>query len=638
MYKVSLVNLPFADIAVPSLALLQLKTVTEEACGDRVRVRVLDLNGDFARFLGLELYSVISGALDANMYGLGEWFFRPIAFPDVPDNEQQYFNRCFRSPKSLVVQCRQLISDKRRDVGRLMNELIDAYQLADEDIVGSTSMFCQSLASFGLARELKKRKGGLITVMGGANCESPMGQAIVTHVPAVDYTFSGPSLSTFPRFVQQMMAGDLEACEAMNGVFTPRNVASGRCDPAKNAAGSPSLAGEDVSIDRDMMLDYTPFLDKLEADFGPNRIRARLMFETSRGCWWGERAHCTFCGLNKLSMGYRSMSPERAIRHFEHLFTYADRCAQFDCVDNIMPKEYVNGVLPHLHPPDHVTMFYEVKADLTRKDLDILANAHVKLVQPGIEALATSTLKLMRKGSSAFSNLVFLKNCRDVGIVPAWNLLVGFPGETDKVFQKYVDDMPLFVHLQPPSGVYPVRFDRYSPYFDKAKDYGLDLHANDWYGYVYPFSPAVLDQIAYYFMNHDFEAPYLRAVVKHMNAMQQRIDAWRALWHPSNPVPPELTLRKDAGTATITDSRFATPRRYAIDSERFAFLQFLNAPKRRHEIDQRFETAAAGLLRWGAEQNLLFEEDGRFLSLAIDLAVVEAERHADSPAGEVVTV
>ena len=28
--------------------------------------------------------------------------------------------------------------------------------------------------------------------------------------------------------------------------------------------------------------------------------------ETSRGCWWGERSHCTFCGLNGMGMTYRS--------------------------------------------------------------------------------------------------------------------------------------------------------------------------------------------------------------------------------------------------------------------------------------------------------------------------------------------
>jgi ribosomal peptide maturation radical SAM protein 1 len=621
MLTVSLVNLPFADVAVPPLALLQLKTVTEEACGQAVRVRVLDLNNDWAKHLGLELYKVICGALDANMYGLGDWFFRQCAFPELEDNERVYFNRCFRSPKSQVAQCRQLICDKRRAAPRIVEELIDTYQLDREDVVGFTSMFCQSLASFAMARALKRRRPGVITAMGGANCESPMGQAIVRRVPVIDFAFSGPALRSFPQFVRALVDGDDAGPHAIAGVFSRRNV---------EASGVPvAAAGEELPIDHDIPVDYSPFLDALDQTFGRNVVPPRLLFETSRGCWWGERAHCTFCGLNKMSMGYRAMAPDRAVRLFDQLFTYADRCAQFDCVDNIMPKEYVREVLPRLQPPDHVTLFYEVKADLTRADLETLARAHVRHIQPGIEALSTLSLKLMRKGTSAFSNVVFLKHCRDVGIVPAWNLLVGFPGETEQVFQKYIDDIPRLVHLQPPSGAFPVRFDRYSPYFDKAADYNLDLHANDWYGYVYPFDQAGLDQIAYYFMNHDFEAPYLRALVKHLNTIQQRIEAWRGQWHPTNPRVPELTLRHDDGVALLTDTRFGTSRRSVIDEGQVAFLRFLNAPKRAHDLTQEFGVAGPDLLAWATDQQLLFEEDGRLLALVIDVAPA---RNAGRPA------
>ena len=629
MCKVSLLNLPFADVAVPSLALMQLRAATEEFCGREARVRVLDLNMDFAKDMGVELYKVISGALDANMYGLGEWFFRPCAFPDLPDNEQQYFNRCFRSPTSLVMQCRQLICDKRRAAGRMLSDLVDRYALDEEDVVGFTSMFCQSLATFGMARELKRRNSRVVTVMGGANCESPMGQAIVANIPVIDFVFSGPALSTFPRFVKCISSGDEAGCHAIDGVFSPRNVGGRSRNLLMNAAPSVGLAGPDVPIDHDLPIDYTQFLDALDRQFGRGVVKPRLLFETSRGCWWGERAHCTFCGLNKQTMGYRAMSPDRAIRLFEQLFTYADRCSQFDCVDNIMPKEYVHGVLANLRPPENVVLFYEVKADLARDDLEVLARAHVRHIQPGIEALSTSTLKLMKKGTSAFSNLVFLKNCRDVGILPAWNLLVGFPGETEPVFQKYVDDIPLLVHLQPPSGAYPVRFDRYSPYFDKAAEFGLDLHANDWYGYVYPFDQKVLDQLAYYFMNHDYEAPYLRALVKHMNTLQKRIDAWRALWHPSNARQPELTLQREGGAVVLTDTRFPAPRRCTVTDERVSCLQYLAAPRQRRDIEQKFSGRAAELLAWCAERQLLFEEDGRLLSLVIDL--VAADHTADPP-------
>lgn len=38
-----------------------------------------------------------------------------------------------------------------------------------------------------------------------------------------------------------------------------------------------------------------------------------LQFETARGCWWGAKQHCTFCGLNGDTMNFRSKSPARAV-------------------------------------------------------------------------------------------------------------------------------------------------------------------------------------------------------------------------------------------------------------------------------------------------------------------------------------
>ena len=65
--------------------------------------------------------------------------------------------------------------------------MIDKYRLAEADLVGFTSMFTQNVASFALARLLKESRPEIVIAMGGANCESPMGEEIARHVPAVDY-------------------------------------------------------------------------------------------------------------------------------------------------------------------------------------------------------------------------------------------------------------------------------------------------------------------------------------------------------------------------------------------------------------------------------------------------------------------
>jgi radical SAM superfamily enzyme YgiQ (UPF0313 family) len=43
--------------------------------------------------------------------------------------------------------------------------------------------------------------------------------------------------------------------------------------------------------------------------------------ETARGCWWGAKHHCTFCGLNQNDMAFRAKSPQCAMDELVHLGT-----------------------------------------------------------------------------------------------------------------------------------------------------------------------------------------------------------------------------------------------------------------------------------------------------------------------------
>jgi radical SAM superfamily enzyme YgiQ (UPF0313 family) len=110
------------------------------------------------------------------------------------------------------------------------------------------------------------------------------------------------------------------------------------------AAGGLNEIGEELDIDADVPLEYEGFLASLEQKC-PG-ASASLLFETSRGCWWGERSHCTFCGLNGSTINYRAMSPEKALRQFDELFKYYPRVSRFESVDNILPRKYLTTVLP----------------------------------------------------------------------------------------------------------------------------------------------------------------------------------------------------------------------------------------------------------------------------------------------------
>lgn len=617
MLKISLINMPFADLWFPSIALTQLKHVLEERFGQDVRVRILYLNQDIAQHFGVRLYCYISNSLDTNMAALGDWLFRNLAFPGIEENVQTYFQRCFPGEDPATLSKKQTILRKRKGLATFLDRLIAKYSLDSEDLVGFTSMFCQNVASFAMAQRLKNRNPDIITVVGGANCEAPMGPKLAQHIPQLDYVFSGPGLISFPAFVATCLKGK-PSTEGIRGVFSKENSAV--------PAGGVDALGEELPIDHYVPLDYRSFLDTLAGNFAASEISPVLTFETSRGCWWGQKAHCTFCGLNGGTMAYRAMSPDKAITLFEDLFQYAPSCTLFNAVDNILPKNYLKDVLPHINPPENVELFYEVKADLSRADVEILARAHVKRIQPGIESLTTSTLKLMRKGTTAFQNLVLLKNCLACGVQPEWNLLIGFPGEREEVFKKYVAVLRHFVHLPPPSDAFHVRFDRYSPYFVEAEKYGLDLHPSDFYSFIYPFDKQVLQNIAYYFSDHNYGAEYIASVSAWSAAVRTQIMNWRSRWQ-NRSVPPILEWREKADARVVYDSRSGTVIEHEVDGNASLLLHHLERARSLADIQGTFgDFDTVGTLKDLQEKGLVFEEDNRYLSLiAEDIRAQAAE-------------
>jgi magnesium-protoporphyrin IX monomethyl ester (oxidative) cyclase len=295
---------------------------------------------------------------------------------------------------------------------------------------------------------------------------------------------------------------------------------------------------------------------------------------------------------------------------------------RYEAVDNILPKSYIEEVLPKLNAPQNATIFYEVKADLSEEDVQTLAKARVMTIQPGIEALNTSTLKLMKKGTSAFQNLKLLKNCALYGVFPAWNLLIGFPREEADVYQKYVKDLPSMVHLPPPTGAFPVRFDRFSPYFTQAKEYELDLHPFDFYQFIYPFNGDSLASLAYYFVDRNFGARYMTDMLEWVGKVREKINIWLTRYYGGDQGPaPKLYLKAIDGSYVIHDSRTGEVIEHSVDEERRAVLEFLEKPRRVKELASAVPDNPAfdpeKEMAFLSERGLVFQEGDRFMSLVL---------------------
>lgn len=612
MLKIVLMNMPFAAYHIPSIGLTQLKAVLDRELGDRVETRIAYANLDFAAYMGLEAYESITSDGEHLQAGFPEWFFRRLAFPDLPDNDEEYFARFYPGHDPAAQSFLRMALEKRRGAGAVLDRLIDLYELDRADVVGFTSMFFENMASFAMARKIKERNPRVITVQGGATSESPSGEEYIRLVDALDAVVSGPGLKSFPRFVANLLEGRMDRNHDIPGVFTKVNL--GR---------DVIPMGEELPIDTQIELDYSPFIQALEEKFPAWEIKAVLPFETSRGCWWGERAHCTFCGLNKNTMGYRAMRPDLAVELIRSLFRWPDRTSVVMCVDNILQRQYVKEVFPYLETPQETPIFYQLKANLSEQEVAAMASANVRLITPGFESLNTNTLKLMDKGVTAFHNLQVMKHCTLYNIFPGWNILVGSPGEPEETYEKYVHDLPLFVHLPPPQGLFSIHFNRYSPYFMYPEKWSLDLVPVDYYSLVFPFPQESIWNIAYDWRDQNLQADYLQALTHWIDPVQEKIRAWQGKWggEDSSAPQPHLYMEQRGEETWIYDSRFDQVREYPVSSAVRQLLLHLNDTRKIASLAGAL-ASVEGLaierdLAFVRDRRLLFEEGDKALSLVL---------------------
>src|ERR1051325_2451834 len=138
MYRIALINMPFANLSLPSIALTQLKAVVESQFKEQVSINVLYLNHDFANYLGLDLYDLIVSSKESQNSGLGDWFFRQTAFPNLPNNSGVYLSRYFPFHTDQMNQLKALVIEKRRGLSSFLESLIKKYRLDENELVGFT--------------------------------------------------------------------------------------------------------------------------------------------------------------------------------------------------------------------------------------------------------------------------------------------------------------------------------------------------------------------------------------------------------------------------------------------------------------------------------------------------------------------
>src|SRR5271170_6467069 len=136
--------MPFANVRLPSIALAQLQSRILSAFDGRVSVDVLNLNQEFAKHLGLDLYGYLTDSSESQNGGLGDWLFRQAAFPGLSNNAEKYFDRYLPLRTKEAMKLKARIIQSREGLDTVINKSVSTYRIDEADMVGFTSMFMQN--------------------------------------------------------------------------------------------------------------------------------------------------------------------------------------------------------------------------------------------------------------------------------------------------------------------------------------------------------------------------------------------------------------------------------------------------------------------------------------------------------------
>ncbi|WP_043687323.1 RiPP maturation radical SAM C-methyltransferase [Streptomyces xylophagus] len=459
--NIVLVNMPWALLDVPSLAVGILRRSAENAFPD-AEVTVVHGNLDYVDWLlerrefTLSQFNLL--ALDSYFSGLGDWVFSSALYPD-DDPERRIKEMTEELP--LSDSDRELSIELHRSAPEFVDELARRIIALEPDVVGFTSTFQQNTASLATARAVKLAAPQVRTVFGGANCDGPQGAALHRNFDFVDYVVRGEGEQVFPALLGELAKGT-PAPEALADI-------PGLCLRDGGTVRVNSMSTKPMRPADIVSPDYDGYFERLEESRARDWVEPKLVVEGSRGCWWGEKHHCTFCGLNGSFMEFRSKTPDA---FYDEVIRQVERHQVLDMyvVDNILDMKYLSTVLPRLHESDYdLRLQFEIKSNMRREQLETLYRAGLVNVQPGIESLSSRVLKLMDKGVTGCLNVRMLRDAETVGLSVSWNYLYGFPGERPEDYLPLVAQFPALHHLAPMEGVARIVTERFSPNFDRPE-------------------------------------------------------------------------------------------------------------------------------------------------------------------------
>ena len=478
------------------------------------------------------------------------------------------------------------------NAGRTIDWLFESIAWQDYDVVGFSLLMGQTVASLALAKRIKAAHPEIVVIVGGAHTQPPMGDEMLRSFPEIDFVLQGEADGIVAPFIKELRQGVRTHLSTPGVLF-------------RDEHGQIRLSGEApafTDLESLPVPDFTDFFAQMEA-LGLTHIQPYMPIETSRGCWWGQKHHCTFCGIDDKIMVFRSKSAVRVLNEILEL-SQRHHYTEFFAVDSIIDLKFFSELLPTIgdlrrqHAWDF-TFFFESKSNITRDQVRRFRYGGVNHVQPGLESFSDHVLELMDKGTSGVRQIQCLKFLAEYNIIADWNLIYCNPGETAEDYRESIDLIPFLHHLPylHAGGLIPMQINRYAPYHNQPQRYAIgNIRPKRYYPLIYPDPSINLDQLAFYF-DCDFDVPTSEELKEQYAEFKHRIDTWRECY-----VPDALVQAWGPGFVKIVDRRSWQPevpiapgeeRTYMLNGVAAQIFAFCNELSSTIAVSRAFSDVAA---------------------------------------------
>jgi ribosomal peptide maturation radical SAM protein 1 len=606
--RVILVSTPWPLYSRPSIQLGALKAYLKRHSA-KLEVHALHAYLKVAESLGYKLYRAIS-----ERTWLAETVYGALLFPKRTKEIEKVFYREARGrPDLRKVDFKTTTSQ----VKNVSDALITSVDWERAGLAGFSICLCQLTSSLYFIKRIKQAFPNLPVVVGGSMFSGDTIHGLLEMFPEIDFVVNGEGELPLSQLVRHLsQAQGHENIPPIPGLVTPKT------EESKLPA---SFCQADTLAELPPP-DYDDYFDQLKA-FDPEKtFFPTLPAEISRGCWWRRSqvprkpTGCAFCNLNLQWDGYRSKTLSQVVSEIDHLTT-KHKTLSVAFMDNLLPASGAREIFDGLGKLNKdFRLFAEIRASTPRHILKAMQVAGIHEVQVGIEALSTRLLKKLNKGTTAIQNLEIMKYCEELGIANVSNLILHFPGSDDQDVQETLQNLEFALPFRPLRSVH-FWLGLGSLVWQDPRAFGLKAvfnHPN----YAALFPPDVFRSMRFMIQAYRGDLRHQR---KLWQPVKKKVRAWKKAYaetHKGHSRAPILSFRDGRDFLIIRQKRLrAEPFTHRLVGTSRAIYLFCQRHRSLKSILGHFpgtsEDRIVPFLQMMVDKKLMFEENGKYLSLAV---------------------